>query len=207
MEGIRLDQFLNYQFLSGLKYSPDGKRAAFVKTQCDEKENGYRSNLCLYENGTVRQITGMDHENSFFWEDDEHILFPADRSPEEQRRRAAGEQFTVFYRLSLRGDEALPALELPLNTRELVRIGDGKYYFIAEIDRLDPDDYLRPREERLARLQARRADGDCDVLEEYPFRRTARCAAAFFVSAVRHGDPVPGLSRLQQDDQKRRCLV
>lgn len=38
MEGIRLDQFLNYQFLSGLKYSPNGKRAAFVKTQCDEKE-------------------------------------------------------------------------------------------------------------------------------------------------------------------------
>ena len=60
MEGIRLDQFLNYQFLSGLKYSPNGKRAAFVKTQCDEKENGYRSNLCLYEDGAVRQITGMD---------------------------------------------------------------------------------------------------------------------------------------------------
>ena len=169
MEGIRLDQFLNYQFLSGLKYSPNGKRAAFVKTQCDEKENGYRSNLCLYEDGAVRQITGMDRENAFFWEDDDNILFPADRTPEERRRREAGEQFTVFYRLSLKGGEALPAVELPLNTKELVSIGGGKYYFIAEIDRLDPDDYLRPREERLARLQAKRADGDCDVLEEYPF--------------------------------------
>ena len=77
----------------------------------------------------------------------------------------------MFYRLSLKGGEALPAVELPLNTKELVSIGGGKYYFIAEIDRLDPDDYLRPREERLARLQAKRADGDCDVLEEYHFYR------------------------------------
>ena len=41
METLQLKDFLNYQFLSGLKYSPDGTKAAFVVSVANEEENCY----------------------------------------------------------------------------------------------------------------------------------------------------------------------
>ena len=169
MDAIRLDEFLQYHFLSGLRYAPGGKRAAFVETCCDIRENGYISNLYLYENGNVSRLSGMNEEKSFFWEDETHILFPAERTDEEKRRRAAGEAFTAFYRLSVDGGEAQKALELPLNTKELFHIGNGKYYFLSEIDRLDPDAYLDDPLTREKKLLEKRDNADYLILEEYPF--------------------------------------
>ena len=45
MEPIGIKDFLNYKFLSNVKYAPDGKRAAFVVYNCNEEENSYESRL------------------------------------------------------------------------------------------------------------------------------------------------------------------
>lgn len=203
MKGIKLDQFTEYHFLSNLRYSPDGSRAAFVATRCDMRENGYAANLYLYENGAVKRISGMDQESSFFWEDAGHILFPAYRTPEEKRRQAAGEIFTSFYRLALDGGEALPAFELPVKAGEMQHIGDGRYYFLAEIDRTDPDAYLDGPEQRAEKLREREENKDYIVCEEYPFyyngkgfRSNLRDALFLYDSRTRQ------LRRLSQPDMK-----
>ena len=169
MKGIELSQFMDYAFLGDLQYAPSGKRAAFSVTRCDAEEDGYVSNLYLYEDGAVRQLSGMGHELSFFWEDDEHILFPADRTPAEKRRRASGERFTVFYRLAVNGGEAQRALELPVNTKKLFAMGGGKYYFIAEVDRNDPDAYLDDGAAKAEKLRKEQENADYIELEDYPF--------------------------------------
>ena len=102
MEGLKLDSFLEYTFLSDVRFSPDGTQAAFVVKTADREENAYRSNLWLYEDGAVRRLTGMDREGTYFWEDARHILFPADRSASEKKRREAGETFTAYYRIGRR---------------------------------------------------------------------------------------------------------
>ena len=43
MEQLALNDFLQYRFLSQPKFSPDGKRAAFVVSCCNEEENCYES--------------------------------------------------------------------------------------------------------------------------------------------------------------------
>ena len=108
MEGIGIKDFLNYKFLSNVQYAPDGKRAAFVVSNCNEEENCYESRLWLYD-GAFRQLTDLGKEARFLWESDDTILFPAVRSAAEKKRAEAKEQFTSYYRLDLRGGEALPA--------------------------------------------------------------------------------------------------
>ena len=49
MEQLQLKDFLNYRFLSGVRYAPGGKRAAFVVANCNEEENGYESRLWMYD--------------------------------------------------------------------------------------------------------------------------------------------------------------
>ena len=76
MKPIQLNDFLAHRYISGLTYAPDGSKAAFVLSQADEKTNGYRSFLYLYD-GELRQLTGLGKESSFVWLDSRHLLFPA----------------------------------------------------------------------------------------------------------------------------------
>ena len=39
MESIQIKDFLQYKYLSNVKYAPDGKKAAFVVANCNEDEN------------------------------------------------------------------------------------------------------------------------------------------------------------------------
>ena len=49
MEKLKLDDFTRYKFISGLKFSPGGKRLAFILHQMDVEENKYLSNIHIYD--------------------------------------------------------------------------------------------------------------------------------------------------------------
>lgn len=169
MKPLKLDQFLNYRFLSDLRYAPGGRQAAFVVSRCDAENNDYCSNLYLWDGQRIRRLSGMGKERSFFWEDEAHLLFPACRTAGEKKRAEAGETFTVYYRLATDGGEAEKAFELPLQAGELFPMGDGSYYFTADIRQDCPDLHLLTAEEREKRQAEEKKDEDYIVLEEHPF--------------------------------------
>ena len=41
MEQLQLKDFLDYKFLSAVQYAPNGQKAAFVVSTCNEEENNY----------------------------------------------------------------------------------------------------------------------------------------------------------------------
>ena len=168
MKGLCIDQFFTYKFLSNLRWSPDGKRAAFTVTVANKEENGYDAFLYLLENGAVKQLTALGSEKGAFWEDDTHLLFPAVRTKDEKKRAEAGEFFTSYYRLDVTGGEALPAFELPVKAGELHAM-EGGWYFTAYINSTTPDAYLDGPEARKAARDEKKANEDYIVLEETPF--------------------------------------
>lgn len=169
MKPLKLDQFLDYRFLSRLRYAPGGKQAAFAVSRCDREDNSYTSNLYLYDGSGIRRLSGMGKETLFFWEDETHVLFPACRSSEEKKRAEAGECFTAYYRLATDGGEAEKAFELPLSAGELFPMENGTYFFTAEVELDCPDAYRLSREEREKKLAEEKKNGDYIVLEEHPF--------------------------------------
>ena len=168
MEQLKLTDFLNYRFLSAVRYAPDGSRAAFVVSNCNEEENCYESRLWMYD-GTLRQLTGIGKEGQFVWEDDTHILFPAVRSAEEQKRQKAGEQFTSFYRLDVTGGEAVQAFTLPFAVQEIYGLGNGKWLVLGRIDAGCPDYYEMSSEKRTEADKAHEKEKDYEVFDEIPF--------------------------------------
>ena len=173
MEQLQLKDFLNYRFLSGVRYAPGGKRAAFVVANCNEEENSYESRLWMYD-GQLRQLTDLGKEGQYVWEDETHILFPAVRSAAEQKRQKAWEQFTSFYRLDVTGGEALPAFTLPFKASELRKLGDGKWLVIGSIDAGCPDYYQMAAEEREKADKAKEKEKDYEVFDETPFWSNGR---------------------------------
>ena len=169
MERLELADFLHYQFLSQVTYSPSGRRAALVVSRCNEEENRYESRLWLYEQGHLRQLTDLGEERSFVWEDEEHLLFPAVRSASEKKRREEKEQFTSYYRLDLRGGEATHAFTLPFAAREIRRLSDSLWLAVGTVE-LGCPDYAALSDEARKDWARRKADeADYEVLTEVPF--------------------------------------
>ena len=169
MNALQLKDFLHYKLLSALAFAPGDKRAAFVITEADEECNAYRQNIWLYEDGGVHRMTGMDKEGHFFWEDAHHLLFPACRTPEEQKRSESGDQFTAIYRIDIRGGEAANAFTLPFKAQSMLPLGDGRWAVTGSIDANHPDAYLldKPGREKLAAEY--KEESDYIVADEIPY--------------------------------------
>lgn len=164
---LQLDDFLKYKYLSEVRYSLDGARAAFVVSECDAKENNYRQTIWLYDkNGEVRQLTCGGSESNYIWEDDNHILFPAVREENDKKRAQNGEIFTIWYRIAADGGEALKAFELPLSGGSLKVLGDGRFAVMAQTDANYEDYYKMSAEQKAEVHKAIESDKDYHVLDE-----------------------------------------
>ena len=146
MESVKINDILSYRSLSGIRYSPDGKRAAFVVSNANEEENSYESRLWLYENGSLKKLTDLGKERTFTWLDDTHIIFPAARSDAEKKRTEAGEEFTSYYVLDINGGEASCLFTVPFVSEDVKVLGGGRFALIASADKKYPELWKGDRE-------------------------------------------------------------
>ena len=171
MENLKLDDFTKYKFLSGIRFSPDGKKTGFVLHQMDVEDNKYLSNIYVYKEDTKSYIklTSLDEERSFVWKDDDTIIFPATRSKKDKDRKEKKEEFTSFYEISLLGGEANKAFEVPLNVRSFEFMDDDNLMVIGSFDLNRPKLDDLSKEEKEKALKKMEEDKDYEVLDEIPF--------------------------------------
>ncbi len=169
MKPVEQTDILNYRFLSGVRYCPNGTRAAFVTANANEEENCYERRLWLYENGTVRQLTDLGKEGRFVWLDNDRLLFPAVRSAKEKKRAEEKDPFTSYYVLDLRGGEALPFFTLPFAAEELLVLDETHFAAAASVDKRCPDLYAADDEARAAFRKELAEQADYEVFDELPF--------------------------------------
>lgn len=171
MEKLKLEDFIEYKFLSGIEISPDGLHTGFVVHEADLEENKYLSNIYIYDNEREKsiQLTSFDEERGFMWKDSENIIFPALRDEKDKKRKEDGEEFTSFYKINIKGGEAKKEFEIPLNISDykflddktviFSAIFDPNYKNIDELDTKEKEEYQKTRKE----------DKDYEVLDEIPY--------------------------------------
>ena len=169
MDAITQLDLLQYKFLSGVRFCPDGSRAAFVVANSDEEENCYERRLWLYENGKLRQLTDLGKEGSFLWLDGQRLIFPAARSAKEKKRAEAKEPFTAYYVLNVDGGEALPFMTLPFAAASIRLLAEDRFLVTAEVDKDKPLLYAASEEEKAEYRKQKEEDQDYEVFTELPF--------------------------------------
>lgn len=170
MQKLKVDELMNYKFLSGITASPSGKKAAFLVKQADKKKNSYNSWIFIVDfcTGEVRKLTSFGAEKNLLFDDEDTILFASVRKDEDKAEKL--KEKTVFYRLSLKGGEAEKAFEIPYEVDSIKKISCGSYAFSAIVDLNRPKD-----EDQLKEYQ------DYHILEELPYWENG----AYFVSRFR----------------------
>ncbi|MEY8394099.1 S9 family peptidase [Lachnospiraceae bacterium 45-P1] len=171
MEKLKIDDLMNYKFLSGITASPAGKKAAFVVKKANEKKNSYDSWVYIVDFCTeeVRKLTSFGAEKNLLFDDEDTILFSSVRTHED--KGGSFKEKTVFYRLSLKGGEAERAFEIPYAVEEIRKLSEGTYAFSAMVD------LNKPEKEEDAKDY-----NDYHILEELPYWANG----AYFVSRFRN---------------------
>ncbi len=170
MKPLELKDFLQYRYLSGLTWAPGGGAAAFLVKEANLDKNGYDTHIWIHRGGKQTQLTAAGDETGLCWEDGKHILFPDLRTDADKKRRADGEQFTVFYRIGIDGGEALRAFELPFAVTELAVADENYFVAMGKIDVNCPDYYAMTDQARRETEKYWKEESDFQVIDELPFR-------------------------------------
>ena len=170
MERIQLDTFTEYRFLSDLNCAPGGEAIAFACAQADTEGNAYSRDLWLLQEGkTPLRLTGDGKTGAYLWDGPHTLLFTTTRGKEGEKKREAGEEYTEFYRLDIRGGEAVKAFSVPVNATPLEKAGEGLYLLRVDWDLRFSRDYPLEGREKEELLQAKKEEKDYQVLVELPF--------------------------------------
>lgn len=120
MKPVSIDEFCAFTFLSGVKFSPDGKTVVFAASRADQEANLYRSNLYMKKGSKVVQLTAGNQERSFVFLDSKTVLFAADR---EEDKKA--DLKSSYYSISLDGGEAKKYVTFPIPVRNVIPLKNG----------------------------------------------------------------------------------
>jgi dipeptidyl aminopeptidase/acylaminoacyl peptidase len=152
--GVTIEDLLAYRFLSGVRWSPDGRWIACHVKRANRERNAYDGDLYVLSlhDGRLRQLTASGREGAFVWSaDSAAILFISKR--EDADDEAEG---SALYRIPVDGGEAQRLARIEHTVERLERIDDQRLLYTARI----------PRE------NAKTEDtdtGDYEVLEEIPY--------------------------------------
>lgn len=172
MKNIQLEDFTKYNFLSSLNYSPKGDTACFVVSNCNLEDNTYDSNLWIYDLtlNKYHQLTAFNKERSYIWlQDNETILFQGVRDSKDKKKLEDGDEFTQFYKLNIRGGEAVKAFKIPMLVDTIVEVDEDTFLFTG-IHKVGGKSSIGLSDaEKAEELKCRKEEKDYEVLDEIPF--------------------------------------
>ncbi len=171
MENLKLKDFLEYKYLSGIEVSPDGRNSAFIVHKGDYEENNYNSNIWIMNNSTKEYIklTGMNEEKSFLWLDETKILFPSMRDKKLKARVEEGENWTCFYVIDIRGGEAQEYMRIPMLVTSIKSIDKDNFIITAKYDNYGINLNELVGDERAEAVKKIKESKDYEILDEIPF--------------------------------------
>ena len=111
---VRLTDLLHFKSLSNPSLSLDGTRAAFMTHQCSRTQDGYDSNLWIYDLSRSRtiQVTSGNKKQVFCWAPDGSLLY------------ATPDAETHFTKVNPEGSLS-PAFSIPIRVKAIQPVTDA----------------------------------------------------------------------------------
>ena len=115
-------------------------------------------------------MTAFNKERSYIWlQDNETILFQGVRDSKDKKKLEDGDEFTQFYKLNIRGGEAVKAFKIPMLVDTIVEVDEDTFLFTG-IHKVGGKSSIGLSDaEKAEELKCRKEEKDYEVLDEIPF--------------------------------------
>jgi dipeptidyl aminopeptidase/acylaminoacyl peptidase len=167
MENLKLNDFLDYKYISNLKSNEKQNRLAFVSGKAVEEKNEYHFDLCTIENDKVKKLLNLKKHSSFIWENDDTLLFAFSKNKKEEKKEK--EMFSLFYRYNLNENKLEKAFELPMPVQIIKALNNDKLLLKAQLTADEHHLYLDDEEQRKAFLKQQKKESVYEDISEIPF--------------------------------------
>lgn len=167
METLKLNDFLDYKYISNLKSNDKQNRMAFISGKALLEKNEYHFDLCTIENDKVKKLLNLKKHSSFIWENDDTLLFSYSKNKNEEKKEK--EFFSSFYRYNLNEKLLEKAFELPMPVQIIQALNQDKLVLKAQ---LTPDEhrlYLDQDDARKEFLKEQKKESLYEDISEIPF--------------------------------------
>ncbi|MCL2397196.1 MAG: S9 family peptidase [Defluviitaleaceae bacterium] len=169
MKNLQLNDFREYTFISGLKYSPAGSASALVATKANDK-NGYDKAIYIDKGAGYFPLTSATgNAGPYIWLDEEHILFAEARSETVQDKIEKGYEITSFHKINIHGGEAVAAFDIDADVVDIQLRPDGTFLVAAMYDHSRPCLAGKTPEEADDALAQMKKEKEWQVVDELPY--------------------------------------
>lgn len=135
MNKVQIEDFIQYNYLGGLKISPDAKHAAFIHITGDKENDNYPGNIHLLDMDThsTKQLTSGNSERNYIWYNNDTLVFSGCRDAALKEKIASKETWTIFYKVNIHGGEAMEWFRLPMSVGSYEKVDDHTMLISASI--------------------------------------------------------------------------
>jgi dipeptidyl aminopeptidase/acylaminoacyl peptidase len=168
METIKLNDFLDYKYISNLKSNDKQNRIAFISGKALEEKNEYHFDLCIIENDKVKKLLNLKKHSSFIWENDDTLLFSYSKNKTEEKLEK--EKFTLFYRYNLLDYKLEKAFDLPMPVQIIKALNDDKLLLKAQLTADEHHLYIDDKDTRKDFLKQQKKESLYEDITEIPFQ-------------------------------------
>lgn len=166
---LEIEDLLNYSFISSLRASKDKKHCVFQVHRADLENNGYDSDLYLYETETdgIRRLTESGAVGSAIWLDDNQIVFSMGKRDDDGGEEP-GKPVTQYYVMDIQSGASAFYMEIPAAVSWISHLGGDKFAILAKSYIPDVD---HPVPQKAEKETWYCEEPDYIVADELPFRQ------------------------------------
>lgn len=167
MERIKLDEFLNYKYISGLSANPSQTLISFVVAKAALKKNDYFYDLYYSDGKKHSKALSLKNKGGFIWESDDTLLFPLTKNKKEEK--AVKEKNTFYYRYTISKNKVEKAYEFTFPATIMKVLLNHKLLLQANLSKDQHHLYLDRDDSRKKYLEEEEKKALYEDINEIPF--------------------------------------
>ena len=167
MEKIQLSDFLDFQYISGLKTNPSETMFSFLVAKAHLDKNEYHYDLYVSTGDKPRKVQSLKNKGSFIWETDDSILFPYTKTKQEEK--VVKEKKTIYYRYTISTKKLEKAYEFPFPTSIIEILSANQLLLKSLLTSSEHQLYIEKDEKRKELIDAYKKDEAYEEINEIPF--------------------------------------
>ncbi len=167
MEKIKIDQFIEYQFLSSLSANPSHDKLAFAVGKAQLEKNEYAYDLYVQDGNKRTKLLNMKKNGGFIWETNNTILFSYAKDKKEEKLQK--ENNSIYYRYSFLTKKVEKAYEFPFSASISEIINSNEILLSASLNKEEHALYRTNPEDRKKFLDEAKKQALYENIKEIPF--------------------------------------